>query len=149
MLWYLSVSPDGTDGKAIPVFMNENRIIRPLAGKRIWEAFLDKSRQITAESGKPIDAEILLLLTDASQEYAFDAFSEMKDAYDQKTEENYRKYKYALDLRIGAAGRIGIENIRRHKLESLKSEKENLEAAYRNSRAVCPDFHLELLVHME
>lgn len=149
MLWHLSVSPDGTDGKAIPVFMNENRIIRPLAGKRIWEAFLDKSRQITAELGKPIEAEILLQLTDASQEYAFDAFSEMKDAYDQKTEENYRKYKYALDLRIGAAGRIGIENIRRHKLESLNSEKENLEAAYRNLRAVCPDFHLELLVHME
>ena len=149
MLWHLSVSPDGMDGKAIPVFMNENRIIRPLTGKRIWEAFLDKSKQITAEPGKPIEAEKLLQLTDASQEYAFDVFSEMKDAYDQKTEENYRKYKYALDLRIGAAGRIGIENIRRHKLESLKSEKENLEAAYRNSRAVCPDFHLELLVHME
>ena len=149
MLWHLSVSPDGTDGKAIPVFINENRIIRPLAGKRIWEAFLDKSRQITAEPGKPIEAMVLSQLTDASQEYAYDAFAEMKDIYDHKTEENYRKYKYALDLRIDAAGRIGIENIRRYKLEALQSEKENLEAAYRNSRAVCPDFHLELLVHME
>ena len=63
--------------------------------------------------------------------------------------ENHRKYDYALSLRIDAARRIGIENIRNHKLNSLAQEKEQMEAQYRQSKQICPDFYLELLAHME
>ncbi len=149
MLWHLAVSPDGSDGKAVPIFINDVGIIRPLAGKRIWEAFLDKGKRITAEPGERISPEELDKLSSAAQEYAYDTFVEMKDAYDKKTEENYRKYRYALDLRIEAASHIGIDNIRHHKLDMLQAEKAEIEENYRNTRAVCPDFRLELLVHME
>ena len=149
MLWHLSVSPDGSDGKAIPIFINENGIIRPLAGKRIWEALLDRGKRITANPGEIVDEDAFKQLAESAQDYSYDTFVEMKEAYDHKTEENYRKYKYALDLRIEAAGHIGIENIRYHKLKALTAEREEIEVNYRNSRAVCPDFRLELLIHME
>ena len=149
MLWHLAVSPDGSDGKAIPIFINEAGVLRPLAGKRIWEAFLDKARGITAEPGEQISSQELEQLTRTAQEYAYDTFMEIKDDYDRKTEENYRKYRYALDLRIEAAGRIGIENIRQHKLHALQVEKAEIETNYKNAKAVCPEFRLELLVHMQ
>ena len=149
MLWHLSVAPDGTGGKTIPVFINENGVLRPLAGKRIWDAILDDQRIISVSEGTAVTAETLDTLTKASQDYAYDVFSDMRAEYDRKIEENHRKYDYALSLRFDAANRIGIENIRNHKLNSLAQEKEQMEAQYRQSKQICPDFYLELLAHME
>ena len=149
MLWHLSVAPDGTGGKTIPVFINENGILRPLAGKRIWDAILDDQRVISVSESAAVTAETLDALTKASQDYAYDVFSDMRAEYDRKIEENHRKYDYALSLRFDAASRIGIENIRNHKLNSLAQEKEQMEAQYRQSKQICPDFYLELLAHME
>lgn len=149
MLWHLSVAPDGTGGKTIPVFINENGVLRPLAGKRIWDAILDDQRVISVSEGTAVTTETLDTLTKASQDYAYDVFSDMRAEYDRKIEENHRKYDYALSLRFDAANRIGIENIRNHKLNSLAQEKEQMEAQYRQSKQICPDFYLELLAHME
>ena len=149
MLWHLSVAPDGTGGKTIPVFINENGVLRPLAGKRIWDAILDDQRSISVSEGAAVTAETLDTLTKASQDYAYDVFSDMRAEYDRKIDENHRKYDYALSLRFDAASRIGIENIRNHKLNSLAQEKEQMEAQYRQSKQICPDFYLELLAHME
>lgn len=149
MLWHLSVAPAGTGGKTIPVFINENGVLRPLAGKRIWDAMLDDHRVISVSEGTAVTAETLDTLTKASQDYAYDAFSDMRAEYDRKIEENHRKYDYALSLRFDAASRIGIENIRNHKLNSLAQEKEQMETRYRQSKQICPDFYLELLAHME
>ena len=149
MLWHLSVAPDGTGGKTIPVFINENGVLRPMAGKRIWDAILDDQRVISVSEYTAISAEILDALTKASQDYAYDVFSDMRAEYDRKIEENHRKYDYALSLRFDAASRIGIDNIRIHKLNSLARETEQMEAQYRQSKQICPDFYLELLAHME
>ena len=73
----------------------------------------------------------------------------MRSEYLSSVEENHKKYEYALELRIEAANKIGIENIRNHKLKTLYQEKEEMERQYLQSRQICPDFHLELLVHME
>lgn len=77
MLWHLSVAPDGTGGKTIPVFINENGVLRPLAGKRIWDAILDGQRIISVSEGAAVTAETLDTLTKASQDYAYDVFSDM------------------------------------------------------------------------
>jgi len=149
MLWHLSGAPYGTGGKTMPVFINENGVLRPLAGKRIWDAILDDQRVISVSEGAAVTSEALDTLTKASQDYAYDVFSDMRAEYDRKIDENHRKYDYALSLRFDAASRIGIENIRNHKLNSLAQEKEQMEAQYRQSKQICPDFYLELLAHME
>lgn len=149
MLWYLTITPDGDGGQIIPVFINDHGILRPVAGKRIWEALVDEGRILTVRPGDVPDTELFGRLTDASEQHAYDAFVEMKAAYEQKNEENYRKYSYALQLRTEAAGQIGIENIRKHKLAALEKERMDMEAAYAAGNQLCPDLRLELLVRME
>ena len=149
MLWHLSVAADGTGGKTVPVFINTNGVLRPLAGKRIWDAILNDQRIIFVSEAPAISSEKLAELTATSQDYAYDTFSEMRQKYDCKVEENHQKYDYALSLRFDAASRIGIESIRNHKLNSLAQEKAEMEAQYRQNKQICPDFYLELLVHME
>ena len=149
MLWRISLTPDSQGQKIIPIFINQDFILRPMAGKKIWEAILDKDRVITVWEGEKIDIETQNKLRTASQEFAYDTFLTLKAELEKRNEETYRKYLYALNLRIEAAQRIGIENIRRHKLMALSREKAEIEANYQAGKKFCPDFKPVLIVHME
>lgn len=149
MLWHLSVSADGTEARTVPVFISDNGILRPMAGKRIWEALLDDTKTLSAAKGAPIEEAQYDALTEASQAFAYDAFVEMKADHEKIIEENHRKYSYALSLRTDAAKHIGIDNIRSHKLAALEKERMDMEASYIAGKQICPDFRLEILVHME
>lgn len=149
MLWRISLTPDSQGQKIIPIFINQDFILRPMAGKKIWEAILDKDRVITVCEGEKIDIETQNKLRTASQEFAYDTFLTLKAELEKGNEETYRKYLYALNLRIEAAQRIGIENIRKHKLMALSREKAEIEANYQAGKKFCPDFKPVLIVHME
>ena len=149
MLWRISLTPDSQGQKIIPIFINQDFILRPMAGKKIWEAILDKDRVITVCEEEKIDIETQNKLRTASQEFAYDTFLTLKAELEKRNEETYRKYLYALNLRIEAAQRIGIENIRKHKLMALSREKAEMEANYQAGKKFCPDFKPVLIVHME
>jgi superfamily II DNA or RNA helicase len=149
MLWRISLTPDSQGQKIVPIFINQDFILRPMAGKKIWEAILDKDRVITVYEGEKIDIETQNKLRTTSQEFAYDTFLTLKAELEKRNEETYRKYLYALNLRIEAAQRIGIENIRKHKLMALSREKAEIEANYQAGKKFCPDFKLVLMVHME
>lgn len=149
MLWRISLTPESQGQKIIPIFINRDFILRPMAGKKIWEAILDKDRVITVCEGEKIDIETQNKLRTASQEFAYDTFLTLKAELEKRNEETYRKYLYALNLRIKAAQRIGIENIRKHKLMALSREKAEIEANCQAGKKFCPDFKPVLIVHME
>ena len=56
---------------------------------------------------------------------------------------------YALQLRTEAAAHIGIENIRRSRLQKLEKEKESIVKDYKKGTQIYPDFKLVLLVKLE
>lgn len=149
MLWYLAVTPDASGGKTIPLFINDEKIIRPVAANRIWDALLDEKSAVQTKSYGPIDSSVYGELIEMSQKNAHDIFMEMKEEYEQTIKENHERYEYALKLRTEAAHRIGIKNIREAKLVSLALEKEEMELAYEQKKQICPTFRLELLVRME
>jgi SNF2 family DNA or RNA helicase len=149
MLWRISLTLDSQGQKIIPIFINQDFILRPMAGKKIWEAILDQERVITVRDGEKIDIKTQNKLLTASQEFAYDTFLTLKAELEKRNEETYRKYLYALNLRIEAAQRIGIENIRKHKLMVLSREKADIEANYQAGKKFCPDFKPVLIVHME
>ena len=149
MLWQLAVSSERQDQKIIPIFMNEERIFRPMAGPKIWEAILGNKHRIYANGSKTVEKELSDTIKTISQEYAYDTFIHLKCEMEKRIEETHRKYQYALKLRTEAAEHIGIENIRTHKLMSLGKEKAEMEQSYMNSKKICPEFTLMLMVHLE
>ena len=67
----------------------------------------------------------------------------------QKNQESYNKYMYALKLRTEAADHIGIENIRKSRLQRLEKERDEIERSFEKGKQVYPDFRLSLLVRLE
>lgn len=149
MLWQLSVSADAHGQKVLPIFINNNFVLRPLAGPKIWDTLLDTGRVITVNEGEKIDPGTWAALKNASQEFAYDTFLSLKTGMEKRNEETHRKYLYALDLRIEAAQHIGIENIRSSKLKQLAREKDETQKRFEESKRICPDFKLVMLVRME
>ena len=50
MLWNLSVTDAESDQRIIPVFVNKDFILRPMAGQRIMDVFLDETSRISVRS---------------------------------------------------------------------------------------------------
>lgn len=149
MLWELSISNDSDDKRIIPIFINENFVLRPMAGKRLMDVFLDPNSRLTVSSVPNIDSEIYDHLEKMAVEFAFDTFVEMKDKRIQKNQESYNKYMYALQLRMEAAEHIGIENIRASRIRKLAKEKASIEEAHKAGSQIYPDFKLAILIRLE
>ena len=149
MLWELSISNDPDDKRIIPIFVNENFVLRPMAGKRLMDVFLDPTSRLTVSSVPNIDGETYDRLEKKAVEFAFDTFVEMKEKRIQKNQESYNKYMYALQLRTEAAEHIGIENIRASRLRKLAQEKANIEEAHKTGSRIYPDFKLAFLTKLE
>ena len=149
MLWELSISNKSDDKRIIPIFVNHDNVLRPIAGKRLMEVFLDPSSTLAVNTVSSIDSDMYDNLEKIAINFTYDAFIEMKNKHIEKNQENYDKYIYALKLREEAAKSIGIENIRVSKLLKLSKERENIEKAYFIGQKIYPEFKLKLLIQLE
>lgn len=149
MLWELSISDEESGKRIIPIFVNESFILRPMAGKRLMDVFLDGTSKLIVHSAPNISEDEYKKLNDMCMEFAYDTFVELKDKQIQTKKESYNKYMYALQLRTEAAEHIGIENIRRSRLAKLEREKAVIEAEYKKGSQVFPDFRMMILIRLE
>lgn len=149
MLWELSISEKESGKRILPIFVNSAMVLRPMAGKRIMDVFLDGSSKLRVSSAPNVDAKVYSKLEKSCMDFAYDTFIELKEKQMQQNEESFKKYMYALELRQEAAEHIGIENIRRSRLQKLQKEKANIEAQHRKGSQVYPDFRLIMMARLE
>lgn len=84
MLWELSISDDESNQRVIPVFVNESFVLRPMAGKRIMEQFLDAHSRLTVKTVSNLSSEDYQRLEKTSMDFAYDSFVELKEKKLQK-----------------------------------------------------------------
>lgn len=149
MLWELSISDEESGKRIIPIFVNEGFILRPMAGKRLMDVFLDGNSKLTIGTEPNITEDEYKKLEGMCMDFAYDTFVELKDKQIQTKKESYNKYMYALQLRTEAAEHIGIENIRRSRLAKLEREKAAIEAEYKKGSQVFPDLRMMIMIRLE
>lgn len=147
-LWEISLGEDATDKKIIALFVNNNGVYRPVTSKKIWDELLkDKSKIAVSETSK-LDDDLYQLIQEKAQELALDTFLQMKTAYENRHESEFKKHQRALTLRIEAAQRIGIENIREARINRLEDQLQKLREAYERQQEICPMFTPILVVNV-
>lgn len=149
ILWELSISDEESGKRIIPIFVNEGFILRPMAGKRLMDVFLDGNSKLTIGTAPNITEDEYKKLEGMCMDFAYNTFVELKDKQIQTKKESYNKYMYALQLRTEAAEHIGIENIRRSRLAKLEREKAAIEAEYKKGSQVFPDFRMMIMIRLE
>lgn len=149
MLWELSVANDRDNKRVIPIFVNQDYVLRPMAGKKIMDVFLDANSKLTVRQDYQITTECYERLLKLSTDFAYDTFVALKNKHLEKIQETYEKYDYAINLRMEAAKHIGINNIRNSRLKKLQFEKEMIEAEYRSGKQIYPEFQLMAMFRLE
>ena len=149
MLWELSILADEQSRRILPIFINDNFVYRPMAGKKIWDAVLDDGNILTSKAGNALCSETWEKLRENARDHAYDSFINLKEETINHIEETHRKYLYALNIRREAAERIGIENIRNHKLAVLRQERVSTELEYENGKMLCPELTPLIVIRME
>lgn len=79
MLWELSISEKESGKRILPIFVNSAMILRPMAGKRIMDVFLDGNSKLRVSSAPNVDAEIYSKLEKSCMDFAYDTFVELKE----------------------------------------------------------------------
>ena len=116
MLWELSISEETQGKRILPIFVNDDFVLRPMAGGRIMDVFLDGNSQLVCHMAPNIPESDYQRLQEISMDFAYNTFVELKERQEKRSKEQYEKYKYALSLRRDAAEHIGIDNIRRSRI---------------------------------
>ncbi len=145
MLWEVTLGSDAEDKRMLPIFINESGIYRPASSKIIWDEILRAGKSLKMLPSEPLgDAEMNALMAKAS-DIAEDAFIEMRSDYKKRHDDEYRKRRYALTLRIEAARKIGIDNIRVSRIKKLEDQLATVTAEYELKQSICPTFRPMLI----
>lgn len=139
-VWELSIGSDGRDRRIIPIFINTDGIQRPASAIRIWDEMLKPERDIQVLGTKHFNDGEYEKIFSLAKDIAFNQFMEISSKYKERNQTAYRKYLYALELRLEAAERIGIENIKKRRIELINEEKGKMQADYTYNMQPCPVF---------
>lgn len=144
-LWEVTLGDDAQDKRILSIFINENGIYRPAASKMIWDEVLRANKRMVMLPNESLDdASMAALMTKAS-DIAEDAFIEMRSDYKKRHDDEYRKRRYALTLRIESARKIGIANIRASRVRKLEEQLEQVTRDYEQKQTICPTFRPMLI----
>ena len=139
-LWEVALGSEPADKRIVSFFINEAGVYRPAASKLIWEELLKPECIVDTGTPEIYGNEAWTAVEAKAQELATDAYLQLKSSYEQRHEQEYKKRHRALTLRIEAAERIGIENIRRVRMAKLESELQQETDKYERQQEICPTF---------
>ena len=146
MLWQVAVGPSERDRLSVPIFINKAFVLRPLAGKKLWDAMLADETKITILSAEKFSPDLWRELYQRAEQYAENSFLQLKQDKEARAVEKHRRNLLALSIREQAAERIGIENIRAARLKAISEERRQTEAEYQQEMRIQPEFRLEMLL---
>ncbi len=144
-LWCIALGDGDEDQRMVSMFINDSGVYRPAASKLLWDEMLrDKitlNMYDTETLGDNTYAEILTRAAEITE----DTFITMKNQYYSQHEQEFKKRRYALTLRIEAASKIGIENIRVSRIRKLERQLQELQQEYDRKRSICPSLQPMLI----
>lgn len=148
-LWQISLSDGDEDQRMISLFINDNNVYRPAASKLLWDEMLRNNITLNMWDSESFDDEIYSVILSRAAELTEDIFLSMKNQYYSQHEQEYKKRRYALTLRIEAADKIGIENIRVSRIRKLERQLQELQQEYTRQNSICPSLQPMLICRVK
>ena len=148
-LWRIALSDDDEDQRMVSIFVNSDGIYRPAASKLLWDEMLREKISLQICESETLDNKAYNMILARAAELTEDTFIMMKNQYYSQHEQEFQKRRYALTLRIEAAGKIGIENIRSSRIKKLERQLQELQQEYDRQRSICPSLQPMLICRVK
>jgi hypothetical protein len=137
-IWQISLGEERQYKDYIPLFLTKKMLYRPMSGRKIWEELYKEEDNIEFIGMTKIERSLYERIAEKAEEIAYDNFLSLKNKYELKNKDNYRKYKHSIEVKKDLAMKIGIDNIRNSKLKALDKELIEIEKDYEEKKGLVP-----------
>ena len=151
-LWRVAIDPDAwRDVKILPLFLHDDgRILVPTA-RMIWDCLLEDRPRVSQLGYLPETevAAIFQRLRSEAERQGQLAFDELHARHNQRLKREQDKGQYAFQVRRDALNRIGLPEVRQHRLRKLEEEQRAWEAELRKRDQVLPELQPVTVLRLE
>lgn len=151
-LWRIALDKQSLrDVRIVPIFQHDDgRNLVPTA-RRIWDVLLeDRSgvEQVGSKTGAEVEAVFRRLRAEAERQ-GEDAFRELFAKHQERLRREEEKGQYAFHVRREALGRLGLPEVRHHRLKRLGEEEIVWAAELRKREQILPELLPVILLRVE
>jgi hypothetical protein len=119
--------------------------------RHIWDILLDERPEVEpvgAKTGGEVEAVFQRLRAEAERQ-GEEAFHALHARYQHQLQREQEKGQYAFRVRRDALHRIGLPEVRQHRLKRLDEEEQAWAAALRKREHVLPELQPIMLLRVE
>ena len=152
-LWKVGlITPLGSSRRLLPLFVSDDgRVLGPTA-RLCWDRLIEGSTGELRLKPAAITGEEALQAHQAALDTARDhgeaIFRELADAHRERLHRERKKTTYAFDARRRAIQRVGLPQVRSHRLARLEHEEKDWRAAREANEAMVPDLSAVLMLRV-
>jgi hypothetical protein len=151
-LWRITLDHQSLrEVKIIPIFHHDDgRSLVPTA-RHIWDSLMEdrpEVEQLGTKTGSEVEAVFCRLRSEAERQ-GEDAFHELYARHQQRRKREQEKGQYAFQVRRDALGRLGLPEVRIHRLKRLDEEERAWAAELRKREQILPDLQPVILLRVE
>jgi hypothetical protein len=151
-LWRIALNHQSfRDVKIVPIFHHDDgRILLPTA-RHIWDRLLEARpdvEQMGTKTGADVEAVFRRLRAEAERQ-GEDGFHELHARHQQRLKREQEKGRYAFQARRDALNRIGLPEVRQHRLKRLEEEERAWAEERRKREQVLPELQPVVLLRVE
>lgn len=155
-LWRIAITDQSAahafrEAKIVPIFHHDDgRNLIPTA-RHIWDILLEdrpELEQLGIAAGNDAKAAFQRLWKEA-EKLGADAFHDLCARYQQRLKREREKGQYAFQVRKEALVRLGLPEVRRHRLKRLAEEEQGWAEDLRSRQQILPDLQPIILLRVE
>jgi superfamily II DNA or RNA helicase len=151
-LWRIAIDQQSLrDVKIIPIFHHDDgRNLVPTA-RRIWDVLMEdrpEVEQVGIKTGGDVESIFRNLRAEAER-LGEVAFHELHARHEQRLKREHEKGRYAFQVRREALGRLGLPEVRQHRLKRLGEEELSWAAKLQKRQQILPDLQPVILLRVE
>jgi len=151
-LWRIAIDPQSLrDVKIIPIFHHDDRRNLVPTARHIWDALMEdppEVEQVGTKTGAEVELVFRNLRTEAER-LGENAFHELFARHQQRSKREQEKGQYAFQVRREALSRLGLPEVRQHRLKRLGDEELAWAADLRKREQILPDLQPVILLRVE
>lgn len=151
-LWRISVGSERQkDQKMIALFQHDDgRVLLPTAN-RIWDIFLQENLEFSLSEPVSEHASFACYkqLRAAAEKAGENCFHELQAKCRQRLRKEYEKGKYAFQVRREGLNRIGLPEVKQHRLKKLDDEEQSWKVDMENRERIVPDLQAVMILRIE
>lgn len=133
----------------LPLFLHDDgRVLQPTA-RRIWDQLLTVEGQVTTHLKGNESRSILTKSQETAEAQGLPLYQELLEEYAERLDREREKARYSFAMRRQALERLGLTEVRQHRLALLAREEAEKEAELFAREKILPELVPLLLIRLE